>query len=67
MEIQEWLGSHRAGNLERLCLCTFDGDAGLLAFYRRQGFALRDSRPIGPHPTISATGNFVLMVRELAG
>lgn len=55
----------RLQNFQRMSLCTFDGDAGLLKFYRRQGFVTKDSRPIGRHPAIGATGNFVLMTREL--
>lgn len=55
----------RRQNFQRMSLCTFDGDPGLLKFYRRQGFAIRDSRPLGTHPAIEATGNFVLMAREL--
>ncbi len=52
-------------NFQKMSLCTFDGDFRLLKFYRRQGFATRDSRPIGTHPAMGATGNFVLMTREL--
>lgn len=55
----------RQQNFRRMSLCTFDGDPGLVKFYRRQGFAVRDSRPMGTHPAIGATGNFVLMTREL--
>jgi ribosomal protein S18 acetylase RimI-like enzyme len=55
----------REQKFQRMSLCTFDGDPGLLKFYRRQGFATKDSRPIGTHPAIGATGNFVMMTREL--
>lgn len=55
----------RRQNFPRMSLCTFDGDPGLLKFYRRQGFAAKDSRPIGTYPAIGASGNFVLMTREL--
>jgi ribosomal protein S18 acetylase RimI-like enzyme len=55
----------RLQNFQRMSLCTFDGDPGLLKFYRRQGFAIKDSRPMGTHPAIGSTGNFVLMTREL--
>lgn len=55
----------RLQKFQRMSLCTFDSDPGLLKFYRRQGFAIRDSRPMGTHPAIGATGNFVLMSREL--
>jgi GNAT superfamily N-acetyltransferase len=55
----------RLQNFQRMSLCTFDGDPGLLKFYRRQGFATKASRPMGTHPAIGATGNFVLMTREL--
>lgn len=55
----------RQQNFRRMSLCTFDGDPGLVKFYRRQGFVTKDSRPMGTHPAIGATGNFVLMTREL--
>ena len=55
----------RLENFERLCLCTFDTDDGPLAFYRRLGFEVVDTRPITPHPAIGVAGNFVLMAREL--
>ncbi len=57
----------RVEGFERLCLCTFDTNDGPLQFYRRLGFKQRDVRPIGTHPAIQASGNFVLMVRELKG
>ena len=51
----------------RMSLCTFDAADGPLAFYRRLGFEVQDTRPIEPHPAIAVVGNFVLMARELQG
>jgi ribosomal protein S18 acetylase RimI-like enzyme len=57
----------RLQNSQRMSLCTLDSDPGLLGFYHRQGFEIRASRPMGTHPAMTASGNFVLMVRELQG
>src|SRR5262245_45262638 len=47
-------------------LCTFDADAAPAAFYGKLGYVVRERRPIRPHPAIEFSGNWVLLVRELA-
>jgi ribosomal protein S18 acetylase RimI-like enzyme len=53
----------REENLRRISLCTFENDPSLLRFYRRQGFEVRATCPIGQHPAFQMDGN--LMMREL--
>ena len=57
----------RLQNFRTMSLCTFGSDPGLQSFYRRQGFELRATCPIEPHPAIGMAGTFALMVRELQG
>jgi ribosomal protein S18 acetylase RimI-like enzyme len=57
----------RLGNFRTMSLCTFGSDPALQSFYRRQGFEIRDTRPIEPHPAMGMAGTFALMVRELQG
>jgi ribosomal protein S18 acetylase RimI-like enzyme len=55
----------RKENLRRLTLSAFENDPSLLRFYRRQGFEVHASCPIGQHSAFQTDGNFVLMMREL--
>ena len=55
----------RKENLRRISLCTFENDPSLLRYYRRQGFEVHATCPIGQHPAFQTDGNFVLMMREL--
>lgn len=63
--MQEAEALARRQGFNRMALCTFDGDGKLLRFYQRQGYGVMDRRPIKPHPLIDATGNFLLMGREI--
>jgi ribosomal protein S18 acetylase RimI-like enzyme len=60
-----------ADRLARQCgpravgLTTFEADAGLIAFYSKLGFTVRERRPIPPHPMFEFSGNWVLMIRDL--
>ena len=57
----------RAEGFRRMSLCTFESDPALLGFYRRHGFEVQATCPIGEHPAFTASGNFALMTRELEG
>jgi ribosomal protein S18 acetylase RimI-like enzyme len=57
----------RRGEFSTMSLCTFEADLGLLAFYRRLGFAIQGRSPIQPHPLLEFSGDWVLMTRRLAG
>jgi ribosomal protein S18 acetylase RimI-like enzyme len=48
-----------------ISLSTFENVPNLLRFYRRQGFKVCGSCPIGKHPAMEIDGNFVLMTRAL--
>lgn len=51
--------------LPNLSLICFEQNQGALRLYRRHGYAIVDQRTIVPHPTLHATGEALLMVREL--
>ena len=55
----------RRGGFRRMALSTFAADTGLVDFYRRQGFRIRGTRPIAPHPALEHGGEWALMVRDL--
>ncbi len=55
----------RLKNFQRMSLCTFENDPGLMGFYGRQGFETQARRAIEPHPAMAMSGHFVLMTREL--
>ena len=40
-------------------------DAGLIAFYSKLGYTIRERRPIPPHPVLEFSGDWVLMIRDL--
>ena len=63
--MQEAARLARNANLRRMSLSTFENDPNLLRYYRRQGFEVRATCPIGQHPAFEFDGNFVLMMREL--
>lgn len=56
----------RESGFTQVGLCTFEADAALAAFYGKLGYVVRERRPIRPHPAIEYSGNWVLMVHELA-
>lgn len=56
--------ARRAG-FRRMMLSTFEADARLVDFYRRQGFHIHGTRPIAPHPDLEHGGNWALMARDL--
>ena len=55
----------RQSGLRAIGLTTFEADAGLIAFYSKLGFAIRERRSIPPHPMFEFSGNWVLMIRDL--
>ena len=55
----------RQSGLRAIGLTTFEADAGLIAFYSKLGFTIRERRPIPPHPLLEFSGNWVLMIRDL--
>lgn len=55
----------RLQKFQRMSLCTFEDDQGLMGFYRGQGFVAQARRAIAPHPAMAMFGHFVLMTREL--
>lgn len=55
----------RQCGLRAISLTTFEADAGLVAFYSKLGFTMRERRPIPPHPLFEFSGNWVLMIRDL--
>lgn len=55
----------RQCGLRAISLTTFEADAGLIAFYSKLGFTMRERRPIPPHPLFDFSGNWVLMMRDL--
>jgi ribosomal protein S18 acetylase RimI-like enzyme len=62
------LEAERLARQSGLCtigLTTFEADAGLIAFYHKLGFSMREKRPIPPHPQFEFSGNWVLMIRDL--
>lgn len=63
--MQEAARLARNANLRRMSLSTIENDPNLVRYYRRQGFEVRATCPIGQHPAFEFDGNFVLMMREL--
>ena len=55
----------RQSGLRSIGLTTFEADAGLIAFYAKLGYTIRERRPIPPHPMFEFSGNWVLMIRDL--
>jgi ribosomal protein S18 acetylase RimI-like enzyme len=55
----------RDSGLRAIGLTTFEADAGLISFYNKLGFKIRERRPIPPHPMFEFSGNWVLMIRDL--
>lgn len=55
----------RQSGLRSIGLTTFEADAGLIAFYAKLGYTIRERRPIPPHPMLEFSGDWVLMIRDL--
>ena len=55
----------RQSGLRAIGLTTFEADAGLIVFYSKLGFTIRERRSIPPHPMFEFSGNWVLMIRDL--
>ena len=51
--------------LHAISLTTYEADAGLIAFYGKLGYTIRERRSIPPHPLLEFSGNWVLMIRDL--
>lgn len=51
--------------LRAVSLTTYEADAGLIAFYSKLGYTIRERRPIPPHPVLEFSGDWVLMIRDL--
>lgn len=62
----ECLNRARAEGFSRVTLCTYEEDAGLMAFYRRHGFTVIGRTPIPSHPMLEYGGEWVLMARALS-
>ena len=56
----------RQARMTRLSLCTFEADASLMSFYGSLGFTVRERRPIRPSPFFPSSGNWALLMRDLA-
>ena len=56
----------RQAGIMRLSLCTYDADAGLMAFYGSLGLVPLERRLIKPNPFFDSSGNWVLLARDLA-
>ena len=56
----------RRHGFHRLTLSTFEADAALVGFYRRNGFRILGTRPIAPHAALEHGGNWALMAKDLA-
>lgn len=48
-----------------LSLEVFEENDGAVWFYKRQGFAVQDQRPVVPHPCYPYTGNVLLMTKPV--
>jgi GNAT superfamily N-acetyltransferase len=57
----------RQARMTKLSLCTYEADASLMSFYVNLGFTVRERRRIRPNSFFPSSGNWVLLVRELAG